>query len=99
MFESKFEYRSLGRTGVRVSPLALGTFNFGGSTPEKEAIWLIHKAVDAGINFIDTANSYNNGDSERIVGEALADHYLAAGEYQRNDEKHAQGNCIHPEER
>lgn len=67
------EYRMLGRTGVRVSPLCLGTLNFGGPTPEKESIHLIHKALDAGINFIDTANIYNEGNSERTVGKALAD--------------------------
>lgn len=66
------EYRLLGRTGVRVSPLCLGTLNFGGPTPEDEAIRMIHKTLDAGINFIDTANMYVNGESERVVGKALA---------------------------
>jgi aryl-alcohol dehydrogenase-like predicted oxidoreductase len=65
------EYRLLGHSGVQVSPLCLGTMNFGGPTPEDEAIYLIDKALDAGINFIDTANSYNGGESERIVGKAL----------------------------
>lgn len=65
------KYRSLGRTGVRVSPLCLGTLNFGGPTPEAESIRLIHRAIDAGINFIDTANSYNRGETERVVGKAL----------------------------
>ena len=64
-------YRPLGRTGVRVSPLCLGAFNFGSATPEPDAIRIIHKAIDAGINFIDTADYYNNGESERIVGRAL----------------------------
>jgi aryl-alcohol dehydrogenase-like predicted oxidoreductase len=67
------EYRLLGRTGVRVSPLCLGTLNFGGPTPEDEAMRMIHKALDAGLNFIDTANAYVNGESERVVGKALAD--------------------------
>jgi aryl-alcohol dehydrogenase-like predicted oxidoreductase len=67
------EYRLLGRTGVRVSPLCLGTLNFGGPTPEDEAIRMIHNALDAGLNFIDTANAYVNGESERVVGKALAD--------------------------
>ncbi|OGO21201.1 MAG: aldo/keto reductase [Chloroflexi bacterium RBG_16_48_8] len=67
------DYRLLGRTGVKVSPLCLGTLNFGGSTPEAEGIRIIHKALDAGINFIDTANRYRGGESERIVGKALAD--------------------------
>ena len=65
------EYRLLGRSGVRVSPLCLGTFNFGGPTPESEAVSIIHAAVESGINFIDTANVYNDGESERIVGRAL----------------------------
>jgi aryl-alcohol dehydrogenase-like predicted oxidoreductase len=67
------EYRLLGRTGVRVSPLCLGTLNFGGRTSEEEGTRIIHKALDAGINFIDTANRYRGGESERIVGKALMD--------------------------
>jgi aryl-alcohol dehydrogenase-like predicted oxidoreductase len=67
----EMEYRLLGRSGVRVSPLCLGTMNFGGPTPEDEAIRLIHTAFDSGINFMDTANMYNDGESERIVGKAL----------------------------
>ena len=66
------QYRQLGRSGVLVSPLCLGTMNFGGPTPEDESIRMIDRALDAGINFIDTANSYNDGESERIVGKALA---------------------------
>ncbi len=66
------EYRSLGRTGVRVSPLCLGAMNFGGPTPPDESITIIDAALGAGINFIDTANVYNAGESERIVGTALA---------------------------
>ena len=65
------EYRSLGRTGVMVSPLCLGTMNFGGPTDAQESIAIIIRALDAGINFIDTSNSYNSGESERIVGKAL----------------------------
>jgi aryl-alcohol dehydrogenase-like predicted oxidoreductase len=65
-------YRKLGRTGVRVSPLCLGAMNFGGPTPEDESIRMIHAALDAGINFLDTANMYNAGESERVVGKALA---------------------------
>jgi len=67
-------YRKLGRTGVRVSPLCLGTMNFGGATSEPESIQMIHQALDAGINFIDTANMYNKGESERVVGNALSQH-------------------------
>lgn len=66
------EYRSLGRTGVKVSPLCLGAMNFGGPTSEADSIAIIDAALDAGINFIDTANVYNRGESERIVGAALA---------------------------
>jgi aryl-alcohol dehydrogenase-like predicted oxidoreductase len=66
------EYRSLGRTGVRVSPLCLGAMNFGGPTSEQDSIAIVDAALDAGINFIDTANVYNAGESERIVGVALA---------------------------
>ncbi|MGQ9630735.1 MAG: aldo/keto reductase [bacterium] len=65
------EYRSLGRTGVMVSPLCLGAMNLGDPTPEEESIRIIDAAIDAGINFIDTANVYVNGESERIVGKAL----------------------------
>ena len=65
------EYRILGASGVKVSPLCLGTMNFGGVTPEKESIEMIHQALDAGINFVDTANVYNGGESEVVVGKAL----------------------------
>lgn len=65
------EYRQLGRTGVKVSPLCLGTMNFGDATPEDESIRIIHAAIEAGINFIDTANRYSLGEAERIVGKAL----------------------------
>jgi aryl-alcohol dehydrogenase-like predicted oxidoreductase len=67
-------YRMLGRTGVRVSNLCLGALNFGTPTPEEESIDIIHRAVDAGINIIDTANFYNLGESERVVGKALQGH-------------------------
>ena len=65
------EYRVLGRTGVKVSPLCLGAMNFGTPTPEGESIRIIHAALDGGINFIDTADVYSTGESERIVGQAL----------------------------
>lgn len=65
------ELRSLGRTGVMVSPLCLGAMNFGNPTDEATSIQIINKALDGGINFIDTANVYNAGESERIVGQAL----------------------------
>ena len=66
------QYRLLGRTGVRVSPLCLGTMNFGGPTNEADAIQITHAALDSGINFIDTSNTYNAGQSELITGKALA---------------------------
>ena len=65
------EYRSLGRTGVKISSLCLGTDNFGNPTPESESIAIINRALDASINLIDTSNSYANGESERIIGRAL----------------------------
>ena len=67
------EYRLLGRTGVKVSPLCLGAMNFGGATQEADSIRIIHTALDAGFNFIDTANVYNGGQSEIVVGKALSD--------------------------
>jgi len=69
-----FEHRSLGSTGVQVSPLCLGAMMFGawGNTDHDESIKIIHRALDAGINFIDTADVYARGESEEIVGKALA---------------------------
>jgi aryl-alcohol dehydrogenase-like predicted oxidoreductase len=68
------EYRSLGRTGVKVSPLCLGAMMFGswGNPDHDDSIRIIHRALDAGINFIDTADVYSRGESEEIVGRALA---------------------------
>jgi aryl-alcohol dehydrogenase-like predicted oxidoreductase len=66
------DYRSLGRTGVKVAPLCLGTDNFANPTPEAESIEIINRALEAGINLIDTSNSYAKGESERIIGKALA---------------------------
>lgn len=66
-------YRPLGRTGVKVSPLTLGTMNFGSAfNPDREeALRVIHTALDAGINLVDTADVYSQGESEEIVGQAL----------------------------
>ena len=66
--------RVLGSTGVKVSPLCLGAMMFGawGNTDHDESIRIIHRALDAGINFIDTADVYSAGESEEIVGKALA---------------------------
>jgi aryl-alcohol dehydrogenase-like predicted oxidoreductase len=66
------EYRQLGRTGVRVSAMCLGTMNFGGRTDEATSIKMVHEALDLGINFIDTANVYGRGVSEEITGKAIA---------------------------
>jgi aryl-alcohol dehydrogenase-like predicted oxidoreductase len=68
------EYRSLGRTGVQVSPLCLGAMMFGawGNQDHDDSIRIIHRALDAGINFVDTADVYSQGESEEIVGKALA---------------------------
>jgi aryl-alcohol dehydrogenase-like predicted oxidoreductase len=67
------EYRPLGRTGVQVSKLCLGTMMFGawGNTDHDDSIRIIHQALDAGINFVDTADVYSAGESEEIVGKAL----------------------------
>jgi aryl-alcohol dehydrogenase-like predicted oxidoreductase len=65
------QYRPLGRTGVMVSSLCLGVMNFGGVTNEEDSIAMIERALDAGINFIDTANVYNAGESEVVLGKAL----------------------------
>jgi len=65
------EYRPLGRTGVMVSSLCLGIMNFGGVTNTEDSIAMIDRALDAGINFIDTANVYNAGESEVVLGKAL----------------------------
>ncbi|MCH7989815.1 MAG: aldo/keto reductase [Planctomycetes bacterium] len=67
------EYRNLGNTGVKVSPICLGTMMFGGRTSEADSIRIIHRADDQGVNFIDTADIYNAGESEVVVGKAIAD--------------------------
>jgi aryl-alcohol dehydrogenase-like predicted oxidoreductase len=68
------DYRTLGRTGVAVSPLCLGAMMFGdwGNKDHDDSVRIIHAALDAGINFIDTADVYSRGESETIVGKALA---------------------------
>ncbi|MGH3274373.1 MAG: aldo/keto reductase, partial [Streptosporangiaceae bacterium] len=66
--------RVLGSTGVKVSPLCLGAMMFGawGNRDHDDSIQIIHRALDAGINFIDTADVYSAGESEEIVGRAIA---------------------------
>src|ERR1700684_1113934 len=77
-------YRTLGRTGGKVILLLLGAIMFGasGNSDHEESIRIIHRALDAGINFIDTADVYSRGESEEIVGKALAggkrDHVVLA---------------------
>jgi aryl-alcohol dehydrogenase-like predicted oxidoreductase len=66
------DYRHLGRTGIRVSPVCLGTMMFGGQTSEADSVRIVQRALDEGINFLDTADMYNAGESERIVGSAIA---------------------------
>jgi aryl-alcohol dehydrogenase-like predicted oxidoreductase len=67
------KYRTLGRTGIKVSPYCLGAMMFGagGNPDHDDSIRIIHKALDAGINFVDTADVYSRGESEEIVGKAL----------------------------
>ncbi len=78
------EHRNLGRTGMSVSPLCLGAMMFGewGNPDHDESVRIIHRALDAGINFIDTADVYSRGESEEIVAKALAngrrDHVVLA---------------------
>lgn len=64
-------YRKLGASGVKVSPLCLGTMMFGGTTDEATSRRIVDKARDSGINFIDTADVYNDGKSEEIVGRSM----------------------------
>ncbi|MFE7842313.1 aldo/keto reductase [Streptomyces sp. NPDC057474] len=68
------QYRTLGRTGVQVSSLALGAMNFGriGRTTQDEATALVDAALEAGINLVDTADKYGDGESEEMVGKAIA---------------------------
>jgi aryl-alcohol dehydrogenase-like predicted oxidoreductase len=68
------DYRELGSTGVKVSPLCLGAMMFGawGNTDHEDCVRIVHRALDAGVNFIDTADVYSRGESEQIVGKALA---------------------------
>ncbi len=75
------EYRRLGSSGLKVSPLCLGTMMFGDRTDEQEAGRILGSAFDAGVNFIDTADVYAKGESERITGKLIAgkrDHWVLA---------------------
>jgi aryl-alcohol dehydrogenase-like predicted oxidoreductase len=67
------KYRTLGRTGIQVSPYCLGTMMFGamGNPDHDDSVRIVHRALDSGINFVDTADVYSGGESEEIVGKAL----------------------------
>lgn len=102
------EYRQLGRTGVKVSPLCLGTMNFGGRANEKDAAAILDKAIDRGLNFIDTANVYGHdpanfkvgrGRSEEIIGRTLKNNgkrsrmiLATKAHFPMEDDPNAQGN-------
>ena len=66
------DYRKLGRSGLKVSPICLGTMMFGGPTDEPTAGRIVARAREAGVNFIDTADAYNGGKSEEVVGRTIA---------------------------
>ncbi|MCK5213487.1 MAG: aldo/keto reductase, partial [Dehalococcoidia bacterium] len=65
------KYRRVGRTGLKVSEVCLGTMTFGDQVSEADAISMTHAAMDEGLNFLDTANMYVGGRSEEIVGKAM----------------------------
>ena len=66
------QYRQLGRSGLKVSPICLGTMMFGGPTDEAASLRIVAKAREAGVNFIDTADAYSKGASEEVVGRAIS---------------------------
>ena len=66
------EYRQLGRSGLKISPICLGTMMFGGPADEATSTRIVAKAREAGVNFIDTADAYSNGGSETVVGRAIS---------------------------
>jgi aryl-alcohol dehydrogenase-like predicted oxidoreductase len=66
------DYRHLGRSGLLVSPLCLGTMNFGTQTAESDAFAIMDRALERGVNFLDTANGYGGGETERILGRWFA---------------------------
>ena len=68
------EYRSLGRSGLKVSPLCLGTMMFGAATDDPTAARIVARAREQGVNFIDTADGYAGGKSEETVGRAIREH-------------------------
>ena len=93
------EQRHLGRTGVQVSPLCLGAMMFGGwgNPDHDDSVRIIQRALDAGINFIDTADVYSAGESEEIVAKAIAgrrDHLVVATKVhgQMGEDRNMMGN-------
>ncbi len=74
MDDAGMEFRTLGRSGLKVSPLCLGTMMFGGATDEATACRIVDRARGQGVNFIDTADVYNDGVSETVVGHAIRAH-------------------------
>src|SRR6202022_2487251 len=66
------QYRPLGRSGLKISPICLGTMMFGGPTDEATSTRIVAKAREAGVNFIDTADAYSKGNSEQVVGRAIS---------------------------
>jgi aryl-alcohol dehydrogenase-like predicted oxidoreductase len=70
-WSKSMEYRRLGRSGLKISSLVLGTLNFRNPTPKEEAFRIIHHAIEAGINLFDCADAYADGESESILGQAL----------------------------
>ena len=84
------DYRYLGRSALKVSPLSLGTMMFGGQTPDDVAFRIIDKAREQGINFIDTADVYNDGKSEEVVGRGIKanrDHWVLATKFVNSHKK------------
>jgi len=66
------QYRTLGRSGIKVSSIALGTDNFVNPTPKKEVAQIMDVALDAGVNLIDTSDSYAHGECESVIGRVFA---------------------------
>src|SRR5260370_18799175 len=70
--DQPMQYRQLGRSGLKISPICVGTMMFGGPTDEATSSRIVAKAREAGVNFIDTADAYNGGNSEQVVGRAIS---------------------------
>ena len=65
------QHRRLGRSGLRVSPICIGALMFGGPTDAATSCAMLDEAADQGVNFVDTADAYNGGKSEEVVGRAV----------------------------